>query len=687
MESGTSKSLSGKDTSLLRRFIDSFKKAIQSEMEAMRKRLGPFEVSLTDGSALETGEDHSDRFYNFRVLTPNEKLVLNSECSLRTENNENLVTITGIDGDKITLRCSQKIELAANDHKLVIYPWFLYEKLIQVLDSLLDHPDFFISNALMLFGKFPPQFDQKLLRLDHPELNQSQNEAVQLCSDSNLAFVWGPPGTGKTTTLGHIVTELLAQKKRILVTSTTNAAVDQALAKLSDLDAAQTHFKQGKIIRVGQTSEDTFGASLPEVVGRLNKENHARLKLYRNRRGIAGNQIKNCERVVSDLKADNEPQQLDLFGETTSQVIKESDLDSIFQRKRKETILNLPSDKQLDIITLREKRLRQLLDLYLKKITKMDKDLRRQEAAAIQNAEVILSTMTNVYISSLLDGERFDVVVVEEAGMAVLPTLFYCATLSKEKIIIVGDPRQLPPIVQSDAKYVQKAMGRNIFEITVPETGSSDFVVMLDTQYRMHPVIGDLVSYLFYNNALKNSKITGERDQISDKEPYPAAPLVVVDSKNQTTCQVREGSFSRFNERTAECCLSMAKEAVRSGIESVAIITPYVAQARLIDRLLKNYTREAQIIECKTVHRYQGGERDLVILDTVDAPPLSPGILLAGRQPNSSAENLINVAISRARGKLIIVADVGYFKEKSPQSIVHQMLQRAIKQGHLVSMT
>lgn len=54
------------------------------------------------------------------------------------------------------------------------------------------------------------------------------------------------------------------------------------------------------------------------------------------------------------------------------------------------------------------------------------RELRSREACAIQGARVILATMTNVCVSGLLQRERFDVVIVEEAGMAILPTLFYC---------------------------------------------------------------------------------------------------------------------------------------------------------------------------------------------------------------------------------------------------------------------
>jgi superfamily I DNA and/or RNA helicase len=280
--------------------------------------------------------------------------------------------------------------------------------------------------------------------------------------------------------------------------------------------------------------------------------------------------------------------------------------------------------------------------------------------------------------------ERFDVVIIEEAGMAILPTLFYCASLAREKVILVGDPQQLPPIVQSRDAYVAKAMGRNIFAVTVPNPYANDIVVMLNTQYRMHPVIGNLVSRLFYNGKLLHGDNTLACEQIAQKEPYPGEPLIVIDTASQTTCATSQGSHSRYNEKTAQLCVDLAVKVVRNGVESVAIITPYVAQSRLIRQRLANL-REGQQIACQTVHRFQGGERDVVILDTVDTAPLAPSILLAGQAPDSSAQNLINVSISRARGKLIIISDVAYFKSNSPHTIINEMLRQAIQTGNLTT--
>jgi hypothetical protein len=71
----------------------------------------------------------------------------------------------------------------------------------------------------------------------------------------------------------------------------------------------------------------------------------------------------------------------------------------------------------------------------------------------------------------------------------------------------------------------------------------------------------------------------------------------------------------------------------------------------------------------------------VVILETVDADPMTPGVLLSARGPGSSAQNLINVAISRARGKQIIVADVRYFELRAPGVVVAKMIARALAVG------
>ena len=61
---------------------------------------------------------------------------------------------------------------------------------------------------------------------------------------------------------------------------------------------------------------------------------------------------------------------------------------------------------------------------------------------------------------------------------------------------------RLPPIVQSDDDLVRRTIGRNVFDVAVPDPERSEVVAMLDVQYRMHPAIGSLVGGLFYGGRL-----------------------------------------------------------------------------------------------------------------------------------------------------------------------------------------
>ena len=134
----------------------------------------------------------------------------------------------------------------------MIYPAFLLERLQRALLALLDEDTYYVTSAIRLFGKLAAEQQPQPPLLEHGRLNPSQRRAIQLCCSSNLTFIWGPPGTGKTMTLAHIVAELLARGSRILITSTTNTAVDQVLAKLAESHETHSWLVQGQVVRVGE---------------------------------------------------------------------------------------------------------------------------------------------------------------------------------------------------------------------------------------------------------------------------------------------------------------------------------------------------------------------------------------------------------------------------------------------------
>jgi len=395
----------------------------------------PFEVPVSDVRKVDTSSDDPHQQYTFVAHTPNEKLVLNGECTLVYDGGETLVTIIELDGNAITVRCERKIPMGLSSYTLVIYPWFLYERLLVVLGSLPESRDFNATNALTLFGRLKPRLNHRPIDFVSHDLNASQIRAVQLCRDSSTAFVWGPPGTGKTTTLAYIVTELLKTGYRVLVTSTTNAAVDQALAKLADLPEAQNYFAEGQIVRVGQTDAETFGTTLNEVVRSTNRKVQNRLVHLNERRKDVRHSLSACDSLLAKLRESRQSYQLDMFTDTRPQSVSLTDLKTVFGHLKSDRMLGLPIDIQCQLIETRQRRLEKVKELCKKRIEQHNKQLRDKEQSVVEKARVILATMTNMYISQLLVDERFDVVIVEEAGMAILPILFYCAGLSSEKIV------------------------------------------------------------------------------------------------------------------------------------------------------------------------------------------------------------------------------------------------------------
>jgi hypothetical protein len=651
-------------------------------MDAMRERRGSFEVVLINGRRNVLDDADGGASCTFKALSLDEKLVAGLECTLRTSDTEQLVRIDRIDGADVTVWSEHAIPLKDGHAVLVIYPWFLYERLLKALAEI-DPRRFAVDRAMTLFGRRDATIEPRALIRGHASLNASQRAAVQLCCDSNLAFVWGPPGTGKTTTLAHIVNELLAQGMRVLVLSTTNAALDQALEQIATHPEMGDAIRAGTVVRIGRSDGPTFGAALRDIVTRLTAVHQEALDRLSTRRAAVVLAVRMCEEALSTLPDADVPYQDDLFGPARPRR-SSAQLENIFSRGRAAELHDVSAPALAGLIRRRTARLVRALTLYDRAIAETKRALLEKEQAVVDGASLVLSTLTNGYFSPLMTEQRFDVLIVEEASMAVLPALFYAACLGRHKTVMVGDPCQLPSIVQSNEEYVRKVMGRNIFEVTVADPLSSPLVALLDVQYRMHPVIGELVSGLFYAGRLKHGGDPAMRARIAAREPHGGSPLVVLDTDGRTTCVPGSAGQSRINVIAADLCVDLARRAVDGGAESVAIITPYVDQARAIRERLKERAGDhgdGRRIDCSTVHRFQGQERDVIILDTVDAEPMKPGVLLSELGGRSTAHNLINVAISRARGKLIVVADVRYFERRAAASVVTAMIRHALAVG------
>jgi hypothetical protein len=157
----------------------------------------------------------------------------------------------------------------------------------------------------------------------------------------------------------------------------------------------------------------------------------------------------------------------------------------------------------------------------------------------------------------------------------------------------------------------------------------------------------------------------------------------VVDTARLAPVAVRAGldRASRANPLHAMLARTLAAAQLAAGAQSVAMIAPYRAQARL----LAAGETEVEGLRAATVHRVQGDEADAVVVDLVDAYPfVGPSRLTGGGEPDL-VRRLLTVACSRPRGKLVLLVDRAFVRRTSrADDPVPTLIAAALRRGELL---
>lgn len=315
------------------------------------------------------------------------------------------------------------------------------------------------------------------------------------------------------------------------------------------------------------------------------------------------------------------------------------------------------------------------------KIEAINQALARVESDLIAEATIVATTLTRAYLRDSIQGRGFDTVILDEASMAAIPALWAAASLARRSVVAVGDFKQLPPIVQADKhELAKKWLGRDIFEAggisqAWERRQPPEHFVELKLQRRMHPSISAISNHLVYNDTLEDDRwVKDSAREVELRRWYRHdwghdAPVLLVDTGSTNawvTSVARGGSVSRLNFLSATVCVDLAEQLLRAerprAGRKILIVSPYRPHARLVNLLLEQtglrnkVSPEEDEVVSGTAHSFQGSEADVVILDlVVDEPHWKTNLFI----PDLSEEmrRLLNVALSRARRRLLIVAD------------------------------
>lgn len=269
-------------------------------------------------------------------------------------------------------------------------------------------------------------------------------------------------------------------------------------------------------------------------------------------------------------------------------------------------------------------------------------DLWKKPTAFLKEYPVVLST-TYTARSSLGKNALFDYVIMDEASQVDVAT-GALALSSAKNAVIVGDTKQLSnivthaekPILQAifDSEHISQAYNfteNSFLGSTLSLLGSRIPRTILREHYRCNPQIIGYCNNKFYQNDLI----------IMTEGPENALRLV--------TTNAGRHARRRINLRQAEIIRDVILPTLNFPKEEIGIITPYRDQVETIKQAINEPK-----IEVETIHKYQGREKNVIIFATVDDIVTE----------FSDNPNLLNVAVSRAKQKFILVAS----EEEQPQS-------------------
>ncbi|MFZ5988062.1 MAG: AAA domain-containing protein [Bacillota bacterium] len=331
-----------------------------------------------------------------------------------------------------------------------------------------------------------------------------------------------------------------------------------------------------------------------------------------------------------------------------------------------------------------------------KQIENIQKELARikdSEVKLLKNAKVVGTTLTSCTLNPQIRERTFNAAIVDEVSMAPCPSLFASCALATDKVMQCGDFYQLSPIAdEKDAVWLKNSIFDKcgITHKVINSQGLKELAI-LDTQYRCHPDIANSIIDIVYKGKLKNGRDRNDDNfYAQNHEPFANNACVLLDTSKVFTisnpwCE-RKGESSWINPNTAELALGLAEAGLKSGIKSIGIVAPYSAQAKLIKSklgILKEKYPDKKI-EAATVHKYQGREMDMIVFDLIDGPPKYDVKFLKGCH-GSEAMRLINVATTRAKGKLVVIANVDFIEQKlykEPEHILYQWIQYLKTQKH-----
>lgn len=292
----------------------------------------------------------------------------------------------------------------------------------------------------------------------------------------------------------------------------------------------------------------------------------------------------------------------------------------------------------------------------------------REERRVLDEATVVVAPTAQTWVSFALSEQRFDTVVVDEGGMTSLPEAYHAGTLARRAVVLVGDPRQLPSVVQANDPVTDAFLKCSPLDIPhASHRNERSRTVTLRVQYRMDPDITDLVNHLVYNGVLQPAP------SVLARSPRAGPSLMLLDSSSENPVPAGPGNRGNpVHARLAGELVQWLRDDQEVDDEEIALLSRFRVQAGNLRKSVRKYPN----VIASTVHRAQGGQCHTVIIDFSEAPGSRVGDYLTGVELDSDGVRLLNVALTRAQRRVVFLAHVPFITRSAriPQNAMSRRI-------------
>jgi superfamily I DNA and/or RNA helicase len=538
-------------------FADEIHKALLAELKAQKRKQRSIWIVVDKTEILD---EKPGQFIYRLTLAEEVRVATDSTLVMKLPGNDEAFEVQVLFAAEHTLvvLSQQPLPQEMSFVKVEFDPTFILKKLDEHLDQVLRFPP---PPLRALLSRTIPQpdtaKDEKVsasLQRFSGRINSLQKQSVVRMQSDTIHLLWGPPGTGKTHTVGVSIAQHLRNGRTCLLLSTSNAAVDEivrASARASGTDAHK------KIFRAGGTADKEI-------------QPYTSIGLLERRAPEKSALIKRAEHRLKDIT--------------------------------KNLPALLKSDAKVAIFSEMQECKDTLKALAL--------EAKEFALSLMSESQCVAATLAALVLNPALNEREFDVVYLDEASMVSLPFAFAGAAQATAQVIFAGDFRQLPPICISDDRQAQSWFGQNVFDfLNVSRRGTSGdlppFVSMLREQYRMTQRIAQIVSELSYGGKLiTNIGIGGgEKPVFVDVSDFCPISLYSVQEK------------SYYQPHTVAFLNAICSDFPEwLGPENL-LLSPFRAQKALLDAASKDLSKPNIRFSASTIHKAQGSEKHTVIVD------------------------------------------------------------------------